>query len=157
MFVPRIFFFLLFFHANNCFTVCCAHDTIHSSHLNFWGQQTNQFWLHMHIHMCTYICACVYKSGYAHSVSLSISVLFYSCITQQVTQVFCGTGPLCDLMLVLLFVIQTQLAFSMLWPLWYLITYKTATIVYSILKVGMDEENISMDMLLAAFTTSMFL
>lgn len=36
-------------------------------------------------------------------------------------------------------------------------TYKEATIIYSILKLGRDEGTISMDMLLAAFSTSAFL
>lgn len=111
----------------------------------------------MDIHVCISVCVCVYKSRLAHNTSLSISALFCLCITQQVTYVFGENCPPCDLMLILPFVIQTQLAFSTLRPLWYLTTHKEAKIVYSILKRGTDEENISMDRLLAAFTTSVFL
>lgn len=93
-----------------------------------------------------------------HAIPPSQSLLCFACALHSKSGTFLvKTAPLCDLMLILPFGIQTQLAFSVLWPLWYLTTHEEGKIVYSILKGGMDEENISMDRPLAAFSTSVFL
>lgn len=118
---------MLFVHANTCFAVCCALAAIHS-YLNILGQQTNQFWLHMHF----YTCLCL-QIWYSHRKS--ISALFYSCTAEWVTQVACGNWPpvwsdedldICNSSITCIFSASASLT-----------PYDTQTAVQSILKVGM--------------------
>lgn len=93
-----------------------------------------------------------------HTISNSQFLSWFShALHSKLLRYSVETAPLTDLMMILLFVIQIKLAFSMLWALRCFVTWKEATRIHSILKLGMDEENIGIHILLAAFSTSVIL